>query len=90
VSNSELLPREGDLFECTDLTLSCFCLWCWMKIDVYKRNLDTRDELLARILGAAARIKKREDQVRRTTRDLRTRVAKCNTEVGGGILEHLY
>jgi hypothetical protein len=42
------------------------------------------DELLARILDAAARIKKREDQLRRTTRDLRTRVAKC-TEVDGGI-----
>ena len=34
------------------------------------------DELLARILDAAARIKKREDQLRRTTRDLRTQVAK--------------
>jgi hypothetical protein len=47
-----------------------------------------KDELLARILDAAACIKKREDQLRRTTRDLRTRVAKC-TEVDGGILEHL-
>jgi hypothetical protein len=46
------------------------------------------DELLARILAAAASIKKREDQLRRTTRDLRTRVAEC-TEVDGGILEHL-
>jgi hypothetical protein len=46
------------------------------------------DELLARILDAAASIKKREDQLRRTTRDLRTRVAKC-TEVDVGILEHL-
>jgi hypothetical protein len=46
------------------------------------------DELLARILDAAVCIKKREDQLRRTTRDLSTRVAKC-TEVDGGILEHL-
>ena len=46
------------------------------------------DELLARILDAAACIKKREDQLRRTTRDLRTRVAKC-IEVDGGIFEHL-
>ena len=43
------------------------------------------DELLARILDAAAGIKKREDQLRRTTRELRTRVAK-GTEVDGGIL----
>jgi hypothetical protein len=48
----------------------------------------TRDELLARILDAADLIKNREDQLRRTTRDLRTRTAKC-IEVGGGIFEHL-
>jgi hypothetical protein len=53
-----------------------------------QRKMDTGDELLARILDAAACIKKREDQLRRTTRDLRTRFAKC-TEVDGGILEHL-
>jgi hypothetical protein len=46
------------------------------------------DELLARILDSAACIKKREDQLRRTARDLRTRVAKC-TEVDGGVLEYL-
>jgi hypothetical protein len=33
--------------------------------------------LLARNLDPAAHIKKREDQVRRKTRDLRTRVAKA-------------
>jgi hypothetical protein len=37
-----------------------------------ERKMDTREELLARILNAAARIKKREDQLRRKTRDLRT------------------
>jgi hypothetical protein len=60
-----------------------------MKGEVCKRNVDTRDELLARILDAAACINKREDQLRRTTRDLRTRVTKC-TEVDGGIFEHLF
>jgi hypothetical protein len=59
-----------------------------MKSEVYKRKVDTRDELLARILDAAARIKKRVDQLRRTTRDLRTRVRKC-TEGDGGIFEQL-
>jgi hypothetical protein len=59
-----------------------------MKSEVYKRTVDARDELLARILDAAACIKKREDQLRRTTRDLHTRAAKC-TEVNGGIFEHL-
>ena len=47
--------------------------------------MDTRDELLARILGAAARIKKRGDNLRRKTRDLFPRIAKCS-EVDYGIL----
>ena len=59
-----------------------------MKSEVYKRQVITQDKLFARILDAAARIKRHEDQLRRTTRDLHTRVAKW-TEVGGGILEHL-
>jgi hypothetical protein len=53
-----------------------------------RNKVDTPDELLARILDAAARVKKCEDQLRRTARDLRTRVAKC-TEVDGGIFGHL-
>jgi hypothetical protein len=59
-----------------------------MKSEVYQRKVDTREELLARILDASARIKKREDQLRRTTHDLGTRVAK-GIEVDGGILEYL-
>ena len=59
-----------------------------LKSKVYGRKADTRDELLSRLSDAAARIKKREDQFRRRTRDLRTRFAKC-TEVDGGIFEHL-
>jgi len=50
--------------------------------------VDTPDELLSRILDAAVRIKKREDQLRRTTRDLGTRVGKF-TGVDGGIFEYL-
>jgi len=60
-----------------------------MKSEVYNRNVDTRDELLARTLDAAAGTDKRQDRLRRTTRDLRTRVAKC-TEFGGGIYERLF
>ena len=59
-----------------------------MKSKVYRRNVDTRDELLSCVFDAAARVKKREDQLRRTTRDLRTRVAKC-IEDDGGISENL-
>jgi hypothetical protein len=78
------MVAEIQLFESLDLTLLDFCLWGWMKGEVYKRKVDTRDELLARILDIAACIKKREEQLRRTTRDFRTRVAKC-IEVDGGI-----
>jgi hypothetical protein len=51
------------------ISLLQFCLWGWMKSEVYTRNVDTRDELLFRILVATARIKTREDQLKRTTRD---------------------
>ena len=56
--------------------------------EVHKYKVDTPDELLARILDAPSRIKKREDQVRRTAHDPHTRVAKC-AEVDGGIFEHI-
>jgi hypothetical protein len=65
-----------------------FCLWIWRKREVFKLKVATPDELLAHILDYAACINKHEDQLRRTTRDLRTRVVKC-TEVDGGIFEHL-
>jgi hypothetical protein len=48
---------------------------------------NTRDEVLARILDAAAPMNKREDQLRQTIRDFRTRVAKF-IKVDDGILEH--
>jgi len=59
-----------------------------MKSEVYERKFDTRGELLGRILDAAARITKREDQLRRTTRDLRTRVSLC-IEVDARIFQRL-
>jgi hypothetical protein len=52
-----------------------------------QRKVYLRDELLARSLDAAARIEEREDRLRRTTRDLRTRVAKCIE--ADEIFEHL-
>ena len=44
--------------------------------------------MVVSVLDAAACIEKREEQTRRTARDLRGRVAKCS-EVDGGILERL-
>jgi len=50
--------------------------------------MNTRQEMLVIILDAAASMKKSEDQLRRTTRDIRTQVAKC-TEFDGGNFESL-
>jgi len=44
-----------------------------MKVEVYKIKMDTRDEFPVGLMGAAARIKKYENHLRRTTHDLRTR-----------------
>jgi hypothetical protein len=67
------MVTETQLFESPDLAPSYFCLWGWMNSEVRKRKEDTRDELLARILDAAAHVKKREDLSRRATHDLRPR-----------------
>ena len=52
------------------------------------QDLDTRDELLVNIQDVIACIKERQDALRRTTRHVFTRVAKC-IDVDGGIFEHL-
>jgi hypothetical protein len=67
---------ETELFEPVCMSLLDFCSWGRMKSNVYKRKVDTADELLDRILDAAGCIKKHAVQPSRTTRDLRTRVAK--------------
>jgi hypothetical protein len=71
-----------------DLTPLDFCLWGWMKSEVYRRKVDTWDELLDRIMDAIARIKERQDELRRATHHVLTRVAKC-IDVDGGIFENL-
>jgi len=61
-----------------------------MKIEVYKEKVNTRDELVARIMKCAAVIKQeRQDDLRRATCTVAKRVVKC-TEVNGGIFEHLF
>jgi hypothetical protein len=77
-----------ELLQSPHLTPLEFCLWVWIKGEVYKRKVDTREELLARVLDAADRNKKLEDQLRRTARYLLMRVAKC-IEVGGGIFYYI-
>jgi len=60
-----------------------------MKGEVYKEKLNTRDELVARILHSAAVIKQeRQDDLRRATFTIAKRVEGC-IEVDGGIFERL-
>jgi len=68
---------------------SDFCLWGWIKSEVYKEKVNRRDELVARIVQSAALIKQeRQDNLRGSTRTIAKRVEKC-IEVDGGIFEHL-
>jgi len=79
---------EIQLFE-VDAYRSDVCLWGWMKSEVYKEKVNTRDELVVRIMNSAALIKQEhQDDLRRATRTIAKRVEKC-IEVDGGIFEHL-
>jgi hypothetical protein len=57
-----------------------------MKSAMRRRKVDTWDELLDRIMDAIAGIKERQDELRRATRHVLTRVAKC-IDVDGRIFE---
>ena len=76
-----------ELFKSPNLTPLDFCLWSWMKSEVHKSRVDTWDELFGHVLGAAARIKSREDQLLWATSNLCWQVSKC-IEVDG-ILKNL-
>jgi hypothetical protein len=80
------MVTEIKLFEPSGLTPFNVCLWSRKKSQVYERKMNRRDESLAYILDAAASAKKREDELRRTRRDLRKRFAKC-IEDDGGIIQ---
>jgi len=60
-----------------------------MKSEVYKQKVNTRDELVARIMNNVALLEQeRQDDLRRVTRTIVKWAEKC-TEVDGGIFEHL-
>jgi hypothetical protein len=60
-----------------------------MKSEVYKEKVNTKDELVARIMNRAALIKQeRQDDLSSATRTIANRAEKC-TEIDGGIFEHL-
>jgi len=61
----------------TDLTPLDICLWGWIKSEVYKEKVNTRDELVARVMNSAALVKQeRQDDLRGATRIL-PRELKC-------------
>jgi activator of 2-hydroxyglutaryl-CoA dehydratase len=60
-----------------------------MKSEVYKEKVNTRDELVARIMNSAALIKQeRQVDLRRVICTIAKRDKKC-IKVDGGIFEHL-
>ena len=60
-----------------------------MKNEAYKEKVNTREELVARIMNGAALIKQeRQDDLGLATRTVAKRVEKC-IEVDGGIFEYL-
>jgi hypothetical protein len=62
-----------------------FCLWGWMKSELYKEKVNTRDELVARIMNSAALIRQeRQDDLRKATCTVAKGVEKY-IEVDGGI-----
>jgi len=55
-----------------------------MKSEVYKEKVNTRDELVARIMNSAALVKQeRQDDVRTATRTVAKRGEKGNEDDGG-------
>lgn len=72
-----------------DLTFLDFCLWSWMKNEVYANKVETREALLACILNACAYITECRNQLRPATQYVLIRSAKC-IEVDGGIFKNIY
>jgi hypothetical protein len=50
-----------------DLTPLDFCLWGWMKSEVYKEKVNTRHELVARIVNSAALLNQERQDLWRAT-----------------------
>jgi len=65
-----------------------FCLWGWMKSEMCRTKVDTRDELLDLIMDVIACITGSQDTLRRAAHHVLTGVAKC-IDVNGGIFENV-
>jgi len=68
---------EIQLFEVGAYRLD-FCLCGWIEIEVYKAKVNTRGELVPRIMNNTALIKQeRRDDLRRATRTVAKRAENC-------------
>jgi hypothetical protein len=77
------------LFEVAIIHLD-FCVWDWMKSEVYKEKVNTRDEMVTRIVNSAALIKQeRQDDLRKPTRTI-AKTDEKSIDVDGLIFEHLF
>jgi hypothetical protein len=62
----------------------------WMKSEVFQEKINTRDELVARIMNNAALLKQEhQDDFRRVTCNIATSDKKC-IEFDGGIFKHIF
>jgi hypothetical protein len=58
---------------------SDFCLWGWMKSEVYKEKVNKRDEFVARIMNSAALLNQEsKDALRGATRTIAKRDEKMH------------
>jgi len=60
-----------------------FCLWGWMKSEFYKEKVNTRDELVARIMNSAAFVKQERQDDLRVPRTIAKRVENALTSMVG-------
>ena len=101
VSYSQRFPRQSYFTvqefgfgaqNCASLTPYCalldFCLWVWMKSEVYRTKVVTRYKFLDLIMDVIASIKESQEARRRANQHVLTRVAKCMA-VDGGIFENV-
>ena len=71
-----------------DLTPLDFYLWGHLKDVVYNSKVNSREELIQKIQGAALAIKENQESLRKATQSVLVRARKC-IEVDGGHFEHL-
>lgn len=71
-----------------DLSPLDYCLWGWMKDNVYKKKVNSREELVARIMDTAEQIKRSPEKLRNATKAVHKRASRC-IDNDGLIFEHV-